>query len=140
MHFLSEPNEKKERLNARSLLGPPPLVLNARSERSHLTNRTNKENAHSSRRTPLTPVSQGTRGDPGVNPWCLRLTARAAKVARARWWWWNLLVVSQAEDFNACLHNHLGSSCIPTPSNRSALEAFADLKVAGGDLLEGAGS
>ena len=26
------------------------------------------------------------------------------------------------------------------PSNRSPLEAFADLKVAGGDLLEGAGS
>ena len=28
---------------------------------------------------------------------------------------------------------------IPAPSNRSPLEAFADLKVAGGDLLEGAG-
>ena len=28
---------------------------------------------------------------------------------------------------------------IPGPSNRSPLEAFAGLKVAGGDLLEGAG-
>ena len=28
---------------------------------------------------------------------------------------------------------------IPAPSNRSPLEAFADLKVAGGDLLEGPG-
>ena len=29
---------------------------------------------------------------------------------------------------------------IPTLSNRSPLQAFADLKVAGGDLLEGAGA
>ena len=29
---------------------------------------------------------------------------------------------------------------LPAPSNRSPLEAFADLKIAGGDLLEGAGS
>ena len=29
--------------------------------------------------------------------------------------------------------------CIPAPSNRSPLAAFGDLKVAGGDLLEGAG-
>ena len=29
---------------------------------------------------------------------------------------------------------------LPAPSNRSPLEAFADLKVAGGDLLEGAGN
>ena len=28
---------------------------------------------------------------------------------------------------------------LPAPSNRSPLEAFADLKVAGGDLLEGSG-
>ena len=28
---------------------------------------------------------------------------------------------------------------IPAPSNRSPLEAFTDLKVAGGNLLEGAG-
>ena len=29
--------------------------------------------------------------------------------------------------------------CVPAPSNRSPLEAFVDLKVAGGDLLESPG-
>ena len=31
-------------------------------------------------------------------------------------------------------------SYLPAPSNRSPLEAFGDLKVSGGDLLEGAGT
>ena len=32
------------------------------------------------------------------------------------------------------------TSHVPAPSKRSPLEAFVDLKVAGGDLLEGPGS
>ena len=32
------------------------------------------------------------------------------------------------------------TSILPAPSNRSPLEAFVDLNVAGGDLLEGAGT
>ena len=35
---------------------------------------------------------------------------------------------------------HQTEKHIPAPSNRSPLKAFVDLKVAGGDLLEGPGS
>ena len=42
--------------------------------------------------------------------------------------------------FSMSSPKHLLGPIIPAPSNRSPLEAFEDLKVAGGDLLEGAGT
>ena len=54
------------------------------------------------------------------------------------------LVLSQSCAFNVCRHVFAHTHThiyiyIPAPSNRSPLEAFVDLKVAGGDLLEGPG-